>query len=78
MGLRTSEMKSHYFKLTHQLDSALFYANQYIALDDIHTEHIRKNQAILLLSNIETEARNKVSQEHGIPLYTLTAEPING
>ena len=59
MGLRTSEMKSHYFKLTHQLDSALFYANQYIALEDIHTEHIRKNQAILLLSNIETEARNK-------------------
>lgn len=59
MGLRTSEMKSNYFKLTHQLDSALFYANQYIALEDIHTEHIRKNQAILLLSNIETEARNK-------------------
>lgn len=59
MGLRTSEMKSHYFKLTHQLDSALFFANQYIALEDIHTEHIRKNQAILLLSNIETEARNK-------------------
>lgn len=59
MGLRTSEMKSRYFKLTHQLDSALFYANQYITLKDIHTEHIRKNQAILLLSNIETEARNK-------------------
>ena len=59
MGLRTSEMMSHYFKLTNQLDSALFYANQYIALEDIHTEHIRKNQAILLLSNIETEARNK-------------------
>lgn len=59
MGLRTSEMMSHYFKLTHQLDSALFYANQYIDLEDTHTEHIRKNQAILLLSNIETEARNK-------------------
>ena len=59
MGLRTSEMKSHYFKLTRQLDSALFYANQYIVLEDIHTEQIRKNQAILLLSNIETEARNK-------------------
>lgn len=59
MGLRTSEMKSNFFKLTHQLDSALFYANQYIALEDIHTEQIRKNQAILLLSNIETEARNK-------------------
>lgn len=59
MGLRTSEMKSNYFKLTNQLDSALFYANQYITLEDIHTEHIRKNQAILLLSNIETEARNK-------------------
>ena len=59
MGLRTSEMKSNYFKLTHQLDSALFYANQYNAIEDIHTEHIRKNQAILLLSNIETEARNK-------------------
>ena len=59
MGLRTSEMKSHYFKLTGQLDSALFYANQYIVLEDIHTEQIRKNQAILLLSNIEAEARNK-------------------
>ena len=59
MGLRTSEMKSHYSKLTRQLDSALFYANQYIVLADIHTEHIRKNQAILLLSNIETEARKK-------------------
>lgn len=59
MAIRISEMKSAYFKLIKKYDSALYYANLYSTLKDIHNESIRKNQAILLLSNIEAEARLK-------------------
>ena len=59
MSLRISELKSNYFLLANQLDSALFYSNLYNAQKDTHNEIIRKNQAILLLSNIEAEARKK-------------------
>ncbi|MEY4278054.1 MAG: hypothetical protein RL377_58 [Bacteroidota bacterium] len=59
IALRMNEMKSNYFLLANQLDSALFYLNLYNAQKDTHNEIIRKNQAILLLSNIEAEARKK-------------------
>jgi len=59
IALRMDEMKSNYFSLTNQLDSALFYSNLYNAQKDTHNETIRKNQAILLLSNIEAEVRKK-------------------
>ena len=59
MNIRISEMKSAYFKLIKKYDSAFYYANLYSTLKDIHNESIRKNQAILLLSNIEAEARLK-------------------
>lgn len=59
MTIRASEMKSNYFTLTKQLDSALFYTKQYNTLKEAQNEIIRKNQAILLLSNIEAEDRRK-------------------
>jgi two-component sensor histidine kinase len=59
MTIRASEMKSNYFTLTRQLDSALFYTKQYNTLKEAQNEIIRKNQAILLLSNIEAEDRRK-------------------
>ena len=59
MTIRASEMKSNYFTLTKQLDSALFYTKQYNALKEDQNEIIRKNQAILLLSNLEAEDRRK-------------------
>jgi two-component sensor histidine kinase len=59
MTIRASEMKSNYFSLTKQLDSALFYTKQYNTLKEAQNEIIRKNQAILLLSNIEAEDRRK-------------------
>jgi two-component sensor histidine kinase len=48
-----------YFEFTKEYDSAYYYANQYISLKDRHTASISKNQAILLLSNIEADARKK-------------------
>lgn len=57
--IRVSEMKSKFFILKKQLDSALFYANQYNKIKDIQNENLNKNQAILLLSNIQAEARKK-------------------
>lgn len=59
MSIRISEMKSAYFKLINKYDSAFYYANMFSSLKDIQNESIRKNQAILLLSNIENEARFK-------------------
>ena len=59
MSLRISELKSNYFLLANQLDSAIYYSTLYNKQKDIHNEIIRKNQAILLLSNIEAEARKK-------------------
>jgi two-component sensor histidine kinase len=59
MTIRASEMKSNYFTLTKQLDSALFYTKQYNTLKEDQNEIIRKNQAILLLSNLEAEDRRK-------------------
>ena len=59
MTIRASEMKSNYFTLTRQLDSALFYTKQYNTLKEAQNEIIRKNQAILLLSNLEAEDRRK-------------------
>lgn len=59
MTIRASEMKSNYFTLTRQLDSALFYTKQYNTLKEDQNEIIRKNQAILLLSNLEAEDRRK-------------------
>ena len=59
IALRVSEMKSNYFILIKNLDSAIYYTNQHNSLKDIHNEIIRRNQAILLLSNIEAEARKK-------------------
>ena len=59
MTIRASEMKSNYFTLTRQLDSALFYTKQYNILKEAQNEIIRKNQAILLLSNLEAEDRRK-------------------
>jgi two-component sensor histidine kinase len=59
MFIRLSALKANYFELTNQYDSAYYYANQYIIQKDIQTETIRKFQAILLLSNIEIDARKK-------------------
>lgn len=59
MHIRISELKSKYYRLTNQLDSAYYFANQYIVLKSVQTETIRKNQALLLLSNIEADARKK-------------------
>ena len=59
MTIRASEMKSNYFTLIKQLDSALFYTKQYNTLKEAQNEIIRKNQAILLLSNLEAEDRRK-------------------
>lgn len=59
MTIRASEMKSNYFTLTKQLDSALFYTKQYNTLKEAQNEIILKNQAILLLSNLEAEDRRK-------------------
>lgn len=59
MTIRICEMKTFYFKFIKKYDSAFYYANLYSTLKDIHNESIRKNQAILLLSNIEAEARFK-------------------
>ena len=59
MFIRLSALKAKYFQLSNQYDSAYYYANQYIIQKDIQTESIRKFQAILLLSNIEIDARKK-------------------
>jgi two-component sensor histidine kinase len=59
MFIRLSALKTKYFQLSNQYDSAYYYANQYIIQKDIQTESIRKFQAILLLSNIEIDARKK-------------------
>lgn len=59
MVLRFYELKSKYYKQKNAFDSAYYYASQYIALKDIQTASIRENQAILLLSNIEADARKK-------------------
>lgn len=59
MFIRLSALKAKYFQLSNQNDSAYYYANQYIIQKDIQTESIRKFQAILLLSNIEIDARKK-------------------
>ncbi len=59
MFIRFYELKFKYFELTKKYDSAYYYANQYITLKDRHTKSISKNQAILLLSNIEADARKK-------------------
>ncbi len=59
MALRFFELKSKYFKQINLFDSAYYYANQYIVLKDIQTTSIHENQAILLLSNIEADARKK-------------------
>jgi two-component sensor histidine kinase len=59
MFIRLSALKAAYYRQTNQFDSAYLYANQYILLKDIQTESIRKFQAILLLSNIEIDARKK-------------------
>ena len=59
MRLRATEMKSNYFTLINQLDSALHYTKQYNILKEAQNEIIRKNQAILLLSNLEAEDRRK-------------------
>lgn len=59
MRLRATEMKSNYFTLIKRLDSALYYTKQYNILKEEQNEIIRKNQAILLLSNLEAEDRRK-------------------
>ncbi len=59
MFIRFYELKFKYFEFTKEYDSAYYYANQYISLKDRHTASISKNQAILLLSNIEADARKK-------------------
>lgn len=59
MFIRFYELKFKYFEITKEYDSAYYYANQYITLKDRHTKSISKNQAILLLSNIEADARKK-------------------
>lgn len=59
MRLRATEMKSNYFTLINQLDSALYYTKQYNILKEAQNEIIRKNQAILLLINLEAEDRRK-------------------
>ena len=59
MFIRFYELKFKYFEFTKEYDSAYYYANQYINLKDRHTASISKNQAILLLSNIEADARKK-------------------
>lgn len=59
MLIRLSALKAAYYQQINQFDSAYLYANQYILLKDIQTESIRKFQAILLLSNIEIDARKK-------------------
>ena len=59
MTIRASEMKSNFFSITKQLDSALFYTKQYNTLKEAQNETIRKNQAILMLSNMEAEDRRK-------------------
>lgn len=59
MGLRFSELKANYFRRAKQIDSAYFYTNQYIELKQIQLDDIRKNQALVLLSNIEMDARKK-------------------
>jgi len=59
MIIRVAELKSKFYNHTNQFDSAYAYANQYIALKAAQTESIIKNQAILLLSDIETDARKK-------------------
>lgn len=59
MFIRFYELKFKYFEISKEYDSAYYYANQYIILKDRHTKSISKNQAILLLSNIEADARKK-------------------
>ncbi len=59
MFIRFYELKFKYFEFTKEYDSAYYYSNQYINLKDRHTASISKNQAILLLSNIEADARKK-------------------
>ena len=59
MRLRATEMKSNYFTLIKRLDSALYYTKQYNILKEEQNEIIRKNQAILLVSNLEAEDRRK-------------------
>ena len=59
MRLRATEMKSNYFTLINLLDSALYYTKQYNILKEEQNEIIRKNQAILLLINLEAEDRRK-------------------
>jgi len=59
MFIRFYELKFKYFEITKEYDSAYYYASQYITLKDRHTKSISKNQAILLLSNIEADARKK-------------------
>lgn len=59
MILRFSELKLNYFIFTKNLDSAIIYAKKFNSLKELHNETIRKNQALLLLSNIEIEARKK-------------------
>ncbi len=59
MFIRYYELKSKYFEFIKEYDSAYYYASQYIILKDRHTASISKNQAILLLSNIEADARKK-------------------
>ena len=59
MAIRMSEIKLNYFELIQKYDSALFYSKLYIEQKAIQTESIKNNQAILLLSNLEAEARKK-------------------
>jgi two-component sensor histidine kinase len=59
MFIRFYDLKQNYFELKKEYDSAYYYAHQYIKLKDRHTSSISKNQAILLLSNIEADARKK-------------------
>lgn len=59
MHIRISELKSKYYQLSHQFDSAYYFANQFIVLKNVQSETIRKNQALLLLSNIEADTRKK-------------------
>jgi len=59
MRIRATEMKSNYFTLIKRLDSALYYSKQYNILKEEQNEIIRKNQAILLLINLEAEDRRK-------------------
>ncbi len=59
MFIRYYDLKSKYFEFIKEYDSAYYYSSQYIILKDRHTASISKNQAILLLSNIEADARKK-------------------